>query len=158
MLEAWGVSEGQRLAPGGEMLTQWLVDLSSRGHDSDVLERLRVAVQKEEYSVLEAELMKLLYMYQGILPEHLPSYARQIREAMAESGWYQRLVGCFLELLVLLDQHRESRKVNAMARRLVGVVFLEIFWLAAAYDPKLQYHVEKLPPLRKKEFVPPTAL
>lgn len=97
--------------------------------------------------------MKLLFKCQGVLPEHLPGYVRQIREAMAESGWYQKVVRCFFELHGLLNQVEESKRVNATAKRLFDIAFNELFWLATVYDPKLQYHVEKLPPLRKKEFV-----
>ncbi len=97
--------------------------------------------------------MKSRFMYQSILPEHLPGYVRQIREAMAESGWYQQVVRCFLELHALLNVVEESKKVNATAKRLLDIVFNELFWLATVYDPKLRYHVAKLPPLWKKKFV-----
>ena len=92
-------------------------------------------------------------MYQGILPEHLPGYVRQIEESMGESPWYQSVVRCFIELLGLLRQPEESKKIGAASRRLLDIVFHEFFWLATVYDPRLLYYVEKLPPLRKKEFL-----
>lgn len=152
VLEAWAASEGERLTPGGDKLKQWLADLSERGHDGGEIERLRVAVEREEYSTLEAKLMELLFTCQGVLPEHLPGYVRQIRDAMGESDWYQNLVRCFLELLTLLNQIDENKRLNSTAKRLLDIAFNELFWLAAVYDPKLQYHVEKLPPLKKKAF------
>lgn len=158
VLEAWAVSEGRRLLPGGDMLKHWLVELSERGHEPGEIGRLRAAIVTEDYSEIEAELMKLLFMCQGVLPEHLPGYVRQIRETMAESAWYRRLVRCFLELAEVLSRPDESKKVSGAPRRLVDIVFHEIFWLATVYDPKLQYHVEKLPPLRKKEFARPALI
>ncbi len=63
------------------------------------------------------------------------------------------LVRCFLELEEVLSTPEESKKVGAVPRRIVDIVFHEIFWLATVYDPRLQYHVEKLPPLKKRGSV-----
>ncbi|MCL5961610.1 MAG: ParB N-terminal domain-containing protein [Chloroflexi bacterium] len=152
LLEAWAVSEGRLGAPGGEALERWISDLPGRGHDAGATERLRAILQGREYSRLEVGVIRLLYMYQGVLPEHLPGYLGQTREAISESAWYQRLVWSFLELLALLGQPEEGKKVNTIAARLIDVAFHELFWLATIYDPRLQYHVEKLPPVIKKEF------
>ena len=140
----------------GDDLEQWIAELSQQNCDPDEIERIKTALKNEMWSRLDVAIMRLLYKYQGILPEHLPGYAKQIRESMGESSWYQVLVRSSLELLAALGQPHEAKKVPAMSRRITDVIFHEIFWLSTVYDPRLQYHVERLPTLRKMEFASST--
>ncbi|MCL5265976.1 MAG: ParB N-terminal domain-containing protein [Chloroflexi bacterium] len=156
VLETWAVSEGRWALSDERLLEQWLAELTDRGYDPDEIERLQTCLQKEEYSSFDVEIMRLLFACQGVLPEHLPGYVRQIQEAMSESAWFQALVRCAMELLAGLHQPEESKKVSAIARRLIDAIFYEFFWLSTIYDPRMQHHVEKLPPLRKKEFKGPS--
>ncbi|TAK31061.1 MAG: hypothetical protein EPO21_18315 [Chloroflexota bacterium] len=152
VLDAWAASERKHGAPGAEALESWMADLTARQYDAADVGRLRGVLQDRDYSHFEIALMRMLHMYQGILPEHLPGYVRQIEEAMEDYPWYQNVVRCFMELLGLLRQPEQSKKIGGASRRLLDIVFHELFWLATLYDPRLQYHVEKLPALRKKEF------
>lgn len=152
VLEAWAASEGKMQVTCGDDLEQWIAELSRQNCHPDEIERIKIALQNEMWSRLDVEIMRLLYKYQGILPEHLPGYAKQIRESMGESSWYQVLVKSSLELLTTLAQPHEAKKVPAMSRRIIDVIFHEIFWVSTVYDPRLRYHVERLPALRKREF------
>lgn len=152
MLEAWAAGEGKMQGTCGDDLEQWIAELGRQNCYPDEIERIKKALQNEMWSRLDIEIMRLLYKYQGILPEHLPGYAKQIRESMGESSWYQVLVKNSLELLAALGQPHEAKKVPAMSRRIIDVIFHEMFWLCTVYDPRLEYHVERLPTLRKTEF------
>ncbi|MCL5958409.1 MAG: ParB N-terminal domain-containing protein [Chloroflexi bacterium] len=152
VLEAWTKGEYQHLKPGGEVLKHWLDELSAGGHDPEVMERLRGIIERQQFDHLDAELIKLIYMYQGVLPEHLPGYLPIMRESIDKSPWYRSLVTHFLGLLNTLGHPEESKKVDSISRRLLDAVLHELFWLSIVYDPRLQYWVEKLPPQRKKEF------
>lgn len=152
VLEAWSMSMDHQASSGRMELEQWLESLTSAGHDFGEMERLNGVLAGEELSRLEVEIVKLVFMCQGVLPEHLAGYVRQIKEAMSLSSWYQDVVRCSLELAALLHTPEDSKSLNATAKRFLDAVFHEFFWLSTAYDPKLQYGVERLPTVRKKEF------
>ena len=117
-LESWAAGEVPLAASREKALDKWLRILAERCHNAGEIEGLQAVLKDDEYPKLEAELMKLLLTYQGILPKHLPKYALQTREAKAQLDWYERLVRCCLDLLALLKRLDESKKAISTARGL----------------------------------------